>query len=185
MSRIITTTFEGLVIYEPSTFEDPRGHFFESFNQKLFEEAGLNYNWIQDNQSKSKFGVIRGLHFQTGKFEQAKLVRCVNGSILDVAVDLRPNSKTYKSVFSIELTSDNKKSILIPRGFAHGFCVLSGNAEVLYKCDNIYNKESEGGIIYNDTELDIDWQVSAQLRLVSEKDSKLPTLKEYCDSQLN
>lgn len=174
---ITRTEFDDLIIFEPRVFEDERGHFFESYNQQLFESDGIKYNWVQDNQSKSSHGVIRGLHFQIGEWEQAKLVRCLRGKILDVAVDLRPNSKTFKKVFSIILSEENKKSVLIPRGFAHGFSVLSDNAEFLYKCDNFYNKQSERGIIYSDPELNIDWMVSKSI--VSEKDMIHPTLQKY------
>lgn len=174
---ITQTQFKDLVIFEPEVFIDERGHFFESYNQQSFESEGLKYNWVQDNQSKSSYGVIRGLHFQVGEWEQAKLVRCLHGEILDVAVDLRHNSDTFMKVFSIILSSDNKKNVLIPRGFAHGFSVLSENAEFLYKCDNFYNKPSERGIIYNDTDLNIDWMVSKPL--VSEKDMINPTLQKY------
>ena len=174
---MIRTEFEGLIVFEPKVFVDERGHFFESYNRQLFDSLEMSYDWVQDNQSRSSYGVIRGLHFQIGEYEQAKLVRCLYGEILDVAVDLRPDSKTFKKVFSIVLSAENKKSVLIPRGFAHGFSVLSDSAEFLYKCDNFYNKDSERGIIYNDSDLNIDWMISNPI--VSEKDMIHPTLEKY------
>jgi len=174
---ISKTKFKDLIIFEPKVFVDERGYFFESYNQQLFDLEGIKYNWIQDNQSRSSKGVIRGLHFQIGEWEQAKLVRCLSGKILDVAIDLRKNSDTFMEIFSIELSEENKKSVLIPRGFAHGFSVLSDHAEFLYKCDNLYNKQSERGIIYNDPDLKINWQVSDPI--VSQKDTTHPTLQKY------
>lgn len=174
---ITQTKFKDLVIFEPKVFTDERGYFFESYNQQSFESEGIIYNWVQDNQSRSSYGVIRGLHFQVGEWEQAKLVRCLHGEILDVAVDLRFDSDTFMKVFSIILSEENKKSVLIPRGFAHGFSVLSENAEFIYKCDNFYNKQNERGIIYNDIDLNIDWMVSSPI--VSEKDMIHPTLQKY------
>ena len=166
----IKTNFPGLVVFEPKVFADSRGSFFESYNQQLFETEGLFYNWVQDNQSSSVFGVIRGLHFQKGAHAQAKLVRCLSGVILDVVVDLRKDSPTFKQVYVVELTSEKKNALLVPRGFAHGFSVLSEIAEVLYKCDNTYNKESEGGLLYNDPSLHIDWKIPAGEEIVSGKD---------------
>lgn len=166
----IKTNFPDLVVFEPKVFGDDRGYFFESYNQKTFEEAGLFYTWVQDNQSSSTYGVIRGLHFQKGENAQSKLVRCLKGVILDVVVDLRRNSPTFKQVFSIELTSEKNNALLVPRGFAHGFSVLSEKAEVLYKCDNFYNKQSEGGVLYNDPFLNIDWHIEKGKEIVSEKD---------------
>jgi dTDP-4-dehydrorhamnose 3,5-epimerase len=166
----IHTEFPGLVVFEPKVFGDARGYFFESYNHQLFVDEGLNYNWVQDNQSSSTYGVIRGLHFQKGDKAQTKLVRCLNGSILDVVVDLRKDSPTFKQVFSIELTSEKKNALLVPKGFAHGFSVLSEMAEVLYKCDALYHKESEGGLLYNDPALQIDWQIPLEKAIVSDKD---------------
>ena len=132
----IKTNFSGLVIFEPNVYGDERGYFFESYNEELFEQEGLFYNWVQDNQSSSSYGVIRGLHFQKGQYAQAKSVRCLRGVILDVVVDMRKNSSTFQQSFAIELTSEKKNALLVPRGFAHGFSVISKEAEVLYKCDN-------------------------------------------------
>ncbi len=172
----ITTEFSGLMVFEPRIFEDSRGYFFESFNDRIFREAGVGTHWVQDNQSSSSYGVIRGLHFQLPPNAQTKLVRVLHGEILDVVVDIRKGSPTYGKVFSIELTAENKKQLLVPRGFAHGFSVLSPKAEVLYKCDGFYSKESEGGIIYNDPALNIDWRIPADEAIVSEKDMVLPVL---------
>lgn len=172
------TPLEGLLIFEPRVFEDSRGYFFEAYNKSQFEADGLQYNFVQDNQSFSGYGVIRGLHYQQNPHAQCKLVRALAGRILDVAVDIRKNSPTYGQIFSIELTSENKKQLLIPAGFAHGFSVLSETAVVMYKCDALYNKESEGGIIYNDPELAIDWQLPEGAAVVSDKDLILPSLKE-------
>ncbi|HYF29719.1 MAG TPA: dTDP-4-dehydrorhamnose 3,5-epimerase [Chitinophagaceae bacterium] len=166
----IQTGIPGLLVFEPRVFEDSRGHFFESYNAGTFLQQGIRLQFVQDNQSKSTYGVIRGLHFQNHPHAQAKLVRAIIGTILDVAVDIRVGSPTYGKVFSVELSAENKKQLMIPAGFAHGFSVLSDIAEVLYKCDNYYNKESEGGIIYNDPELDIDWKIPADKAIVSEKD---------------
>ena len=173
-----TTSIEGLLVFEPKVFEDSRGYFFEAYNKAVFEAEGLTYNFVQDNQSFSKYGVIRGLHYQQNPHAQCKLVRALQGKILDVAVDIRKKSPTYGKVFSIELTAENKKQLLIPAGFAHGFSVLSETAVVMYKCDALYSKESEGGIIYNDADLNIDWQLPEGATIVSEKDLILPTLKE-------
>ena len=166
----LQTGFPGLVLVEPNVFGDERGYFFESYNQQTFEREGLFYNWVQDNQSSSSYGVIRGLHFQKGEHAQAKLVRCLSGIILDVVVDLRKDSPTFKQVYAVELTAAKKNSLVVPRGFAHGFSVLSETAEVLYKCDNFYNKQSEGGLIYNDSTLNIDWRVEPGKEIVSNKD---------------
>lgn len=174
-----TTDIPGLLIFEPNVFEDSRGYFFEAYNENIFKQQGLDLRFVQDNQSKSSFGVIRGLHYQLNPFAQTKLVRVVDGKILDVAVDLRKNSPTYSKHFAIELSADNKKQLLIPPGFAHGFSVLSETAIVFYKCDAFYNKENEAGIRYNDTALSIDWKISAGKEIVSEKDLQLP-LFENC-----
>ena len=153
------THFPGLLIFEPKVFEDNRGYFFESYNQEIFSEEGIEINFIQDNQASSSFGVIRGLHFQLQPYAQTKLVRVLSGNIIDAAVDIRKNSPTYGKAYTIELSAENKKQLLVPKGFAHGYSVISETAEVFYKCDEFYNKESEGGIAWNDPALNIDWQI--------------------------
>ncbi|WP_369765647.1 dTDP-4-dehydrorhamnose 3,5-epimerase [Flavobacterium sp. WC2429] len=168
------TFIEDLVLVTPAVFDDSRGYFFEAYNQAKFFENGINYKFIQDNQSFSKRGVIRGLHLQINPFAQAKLVRVLEGEILDVAVDLRKNSPTYGEHFSVVLSADNKKQLMVPHGFAHGFSVLSETASVMYKVDQLYHKESERGIRYDDPCLAIDWQVDANEVIVSEKDIILP-----------
>lgn len=165
-----TTAFPGLLIYEPNVFEDSRGYFFESYNEKSFLADGVDIKFVQDNQAKSCYGVIRGLHFQLAPNAQTKLIRALSGSILDVVVDIRHGSPTYGKVFSLELSAENKKQLLVPKGFAHGYSVLSETAEVLYKCDAFYHKQSEGGILYNDPALNIDWQIPADKAIVAEKD---------------
>ncbi len=174
----IETEFPGLIVFEPNVFGDERGYFFEAYNHHMFESAGISYNWVQDNQSSSLYGVIRGLHFQKGAFAQTKMIRCISGSILDAVVDLRRNSPTFKKVYMLELTAELKNTLVIPRGFAHGFSVLSKKAEVLYKCDNAYNRESEGGLLYNDPELNIDWKIEPGKEIVSEKDLKNPAFHQ-------
>jgi dTDP-4-dehydrorhamnose 3,5-epimerase len=179
----IKTEFPGLVVFEPKVFGDERGYFFESYNHQLFVNEGLEYNWVQDNQSSSVYGVIRGLHFQKGNHAQTKLVRCLYGSILDVVVDLRKNSSTFRQTYTVELSAEKKNALLVPKGFAHGFSVLSEYAEVLYKCDALYNKESEGGLLYNDPSLKIDWKIPAGKEIVSDKDQLNPLfahLSEDC-----
>jgi len=172
------TKIKGCFIIEPNVFEDKRGYFFESFNQNRFNDLlGYQINFVQDNQSFSSKGVLRGLHYQTGEFQQAKLVRVVSGKVLDVAVDLRKNSPTFGQHVAVELSEDNKKQFFVPRGFAHGFVVLSNTAIFSYKCDNFYNKESEAGIIYNDPNLNIDWLLSSSELIVSEKDIQLPSFE--------
>jgi dTDP-4-dehydrorhamnose 3,5-epimerase len=172
------TGFPDLLICEPKIFEDNRGYFFESYNQRNFIEAGLHYHWVQDNQSQSSYGVVRGLHFQHPPFAQTKLVRVLNGTILDVVVDIRKGSPSFGKVFSIELSAENKLQLLVPKGFAHGFSVLSPKAEVLYKCDSLFNKASEGSIIWNDPDLAIDWKIPSAEAIVSEKDNMHPQLKD-------
>ncbi|EZH72272.1 dTDP-4-dehydrorhamnose 3,5-epimerase [Aquimarina atlantica] len=177
--EIQSTFIDGCFILKPRVFDDKRGSFFESFNQKVFEEiTGLKVDFIQDNQSVSKRGVVRGLHFQTGDYMQAKLVRVVKGEVLDVVVDLRPNSKTYKEHFSIVLNDHNNFQLFVPRGFAHGFITLSESAIFSYKCDNYYHKSSESGIIYNDPDLAIDWKLDASEIQLSEKDKDLAFVKD-------
>jgi dTDP-4-dehydrorhamnose 3,5-epimerase len=172
------TTIQGLVIITPRVFEDSRGFFFEGYNQAKFHENGIKYQFIQDNQSFSKRGVIRGLHLQINAFAQAKLVRVLGGEILDVALDLRKNSATYGQHFSVVLSAENKKQLMVPHGFAHGFSVLSETASVIYKVDQLYNKESERGIRYDDSTLAIDWQLSPEEVIVSDKDLILPGFDE-------
>lgn len=176
------TEFPGLAVFEPRVFEDSRGYFFESYNEKIFQEAGYDIRWVQDNQSSSGYGVIRGLHYQLPPFAQTKLVRVLSGEILDVAVDIRKGSPTYGKSYSVLLSEANKKQLFIPKGFAHGFSVLSKQAEVLYKCDEFYNKESEGGIVFNDSALNIDWYIPVEAAVVSEKDLKLPELAHCINS---
>ncbi|MFN8284721.1 MAG: dTDP-4-dehydrorhamnose 3,5-epimerase [Chitinophagales bacterium] len=174
--KIIDTPLKDLYIIEPTVFADNRGFFFESFSAKKLEDAGLNYNFIQDNHSKSSYGVLRGLHYQNDPFAQAKLVRVTQGKVLDVVVDIRRNSPTFLQHYSLELSAENKLQLLIPRGFAHGFVVLSETCEFLYKCDNYYDKASEGGIAYNDPTLNIDWMIPANDVILSEKDTHNPTV---------
>ena len=173
------TILEGCFVIQPKVIQDKRGYFLESFNQAVFKE-GLkrDINFVQDNESYSSKGVLRGLHYQKGDYAQAKLVRVIKGKILDVVVDLRADSPTFSKHMSIELSEDNKTQLFIPRGFAHGFLVLSDTAIFSYKCDNFYNKASEGGVIYNDKDLNIDWKLDEKEFIVSEKDLELPTLKE-------
>jgi dTDP-4-dehydrorhamnose 3,5-epimerase len=172
------TKLKGCFIIEPKIIKDERGYFMESFNEKTFQN-GINQEvrFVQDNQSFSSRGVLRGLHYQTGEHAQAKLVRVLQGEVLDVAVDIRPESETYGQHVAILLSGENQKQFYIPRGFAHGFLVLSETATFFYKCDNFYNKESEGGVIYNDSEIKIDWQFDLNNVLVSDKDQQLPNLK--------
>lgn len=173
------TKLKGCYVIEPKVFSDDRGYFFESFNEERFNEGiGTNVSFVQDNQSFSEYGVIRAIHYQIGDDAQAKLVRVLSGRVLDVAVDLRSSSPTYGQHVAIELSSDNRKQLFIPRGFGHGFSVLSDSAEFFYKCDNFYNKASEGGIIYNDLDLGIDWNIETNKIVVSEKDLILPTFNQ-------
>ena len=174
--KIITTEFDNLFILEPKVIEDERGYFMESYSQKTLSENGIGIDFVQDNQSKSRKGVLRGLHFQNALHAQTKLVRVLSGSILDIVVDLRRGKSTFGKHFNLELSSDNQKQLLVPKGFAHGFLVLSETATFFYKCDNYYNKESEGGIIYNDPTLNIDWGSETTNWIISEKDINLPIL---------
>ena len=176
--NFIETKLKGCFILEPKVILDERGYFMESFNQKTFHNGtGQNIDFVQDNQSFSARGVLRGLHYQTGEHAQAKLVRVLQGEVLDVAVDLRPESKTYGHYESVLLSAENQKQFFIPRGFAHGFLVLSETATFFYKCDNFYNKESEGGLLYNDKSIGINWNFNESDLLISEKDQILPTLE--------
>lgn len=182
----IETSIEGVFIIEPTVFGDNRGYFMETYSKKDFEEIGLNYDFVQDNQSKSKKGVLRGLHFQKEN-SQAKLVRCIKGEVFDVAVDLRPGSKTYGKWEGVRLSEENKKMFMIPRGFAHGFLVLSDEAEFTYKCDDIYNPTAEGGLAWDDKEVAIEWpleNIDKDELLTSEKDGKWPTLNELRKTDL-
>ena len=175
----ISTKIKDVVIFEPRIFTDDRGYFFETYNEKLFNDNGVTAKFVQDNQSKSSYGVIRGLHFQKGEHAQAKLVRVLQGRVLDVAVDLRKGSETYGKHVAVELSDVNNLQLFIPRGFAHGFSVLSRTAVFAYKCDNLYCKESEGGIDCNDPDLGIDWQIPAEDRVLSEKDKLHPLFKDF------
>ncbi len=176
--NIIRTEIKDCLIIEPRMFKDERGYFFESFNERTFaEKTGMNIHFVQDNQSFSSKGVLRGLHYQTGEFAQAKLVQVLQGEVLDVAVDIRPNSETYGKYIAVLLTSENKKQLFIPRGFAHGFLVLSETALFAYKCDNFYNKESEGGVAFDDKTIGIDWDFPKEKLIISEKDQNNPILE--------
>ena len=174
----IQTPISDLLVFEPKIYEDSRGYFFESFNLQTFRAEGIDINFVQDNQSSSKYGVIRGLHYQLNPSAQVKLIRVLSGRILDVVVDIRKGSPTFGKNFSVELTAENKKQLFVPAGLAHGFSVLSEEAEVLYKCDSFYNKDSEAGILYNDPSLNIDWKIPAEKEIVSEKDKGLPLFAE-------
>lgn len=176
--KYIPTNLKGCYIIEPKIIKDDRGYFMESFNERTFQN-GLNQpvHFVQDNQSFSTKGVLRGLHYQTGNHAQAKLVRVLQGEVLDVAVDIRPDSNTFGQYESVVLSGENQRQFFVPRGFAHGFLVLSETATFFYKCDNFYNKESEGGIIYNDPTIKINWQFPTTELLISEKDQVLPTLE--------
>lgn len=177
--NVISTNIDGVVIIEPRVFEDARGYFFESFSQREFNEKVKPVDFVQDNESKSTFGVIRGLHFQRPSYAQSKLVRCVRGAVLDVAVDIRKESPTYGQHVAVELTEDNHRQIFIPKGFAHGFAVLSDIAVFQYKCDEFYHPESEGGISLLDSELGIDWKISTDKAILSPKDTKHPLFKDF------
>ncbi len=176
--KIVKTPIEGVVIIEPQIFEDARGYFFESWNKAKMAEAGLDYDFIQDNQSKSCYGTIRGVHFQKGEFSQAKLVRVLQGTVLDVAVDLRKDSPTFGKHMAVELSAENNRQLMIPRGFGHGFSVLTPTAVFAYKCDNVYNKASEGGVRFDDPDLGIDWKINPKDAVLSDKDKVLPLLKD-------
>ena len=177
--KLIETPLKDCYIIEPTLFEDERGYFYEKFNEKKFEDlTGLNGHFVQDNISKSSYGVLRGLHLQKGEHAQAKLVSCLEGKVFDVAVDLRQNSPTFGKWFGIELTPENKLQLYVPRGFGHGFSVLSKTAIFAYKCDNFYHKESEGSVIWNDPDLNIDWKLPVEDVILSEKDKILHTFAE-------
>ncbi|MBQ7787350.1 MAG: dTDP-4-dehydrorhamnose 3,5-epimerase [Alistipes sp.] len=179
--KVIKTAIEDVVIIEPDVFGDARGYFFESYSQKKFDEQVRPVKFVQDNESKSKYGVLRGLHYQKGKDAQSKLVRVVKGRVLDVAVDIRKGSPTFGKYVAVELTEDNHRQLFVPRGFAHGFSVLSEEAIFQYKCDNLYAPQSEGAIAWNDPDIDIDWQLPAEDVLLSVKDAAHPQLKDATD----
>lgn len=177
--NVIKTAIDGVVIIEPRIFEDSRGYFFESFSQREFNEKVRPINFVQDNESKSSYGVMRGLHFQRPPFTQSKLVRCVKGAVLDVAVDIRKGSPTYGQHVAVELTEDNHRQFFIPKGFAHGFAVLRETAVFQYKCDEFYHPEADGGISILDDSLGIDWRIPTEKANLSEKDTKHPLLQDF------
>ena len=177
--NVIKTSFEGVVIIEPCLFKDERGYFFESFSQREFDEKIAPIRFVQDNESKSSYGVMRGLHFQRPPFTQSKLVRCVKGAVLDVAVDIRKDSPTYGQHVAVELSEDNHRQFFIPKGFAHGFAVLSETAVFQYKCDEFYHPETEGGISILDDSLGIGWRIPKDKAILSEKDTKHPLLQDF------
>jgi dTDP-4-dehydrorhamnose 3,5-epimerase len=172
----LKTDFPDLMIFEPKVFEDSRGYFFESFNEQTCKANGIDIKFVQDNQAKSSFGVIRGLHYQLAPYSQTKFIRVLTGSIIDAVVDLRKGSPTFGKSFSIELNANNHLQLLVPKGFAHGYSVISETAEVFYKCDAFYHKEAEAGIMFNDPALNIDWKIPANQQIISEKDQLHPTL---------
>ncbi|HON43859.1 MAG TPA: dTDP-4-dehydrorhamnose 3,5-epimerase [Planctomycetota bacterium] len=176
--KAIQTDIQDVLIIEPSIFEDARGYFFESWNKAKYEEVGITNDFVQDNESKSSYGVLRGLHFQIPPYAQAKLVRVIVGKVLDVAVDIRRNSPTFGQHVTVELSGENKRQLFIPRGFAHGFVVLSQEVVFSYKCDNIYMPTHDRGIVYNDSELQIDWKIPTDAILLSDKDKKHPSFAE-------
>lgn len=180
--NIIKTKIEGLLIVEPRVFKDDRGYFFENYQIERYKEAGINADFIQDNEAFSTYGVVRGLHYQLGQFSQAKLVRVVKGKVLDIAVDLRKNSPTFGEWMGVELSEDNKKQFFVPRGFAHGYSVLSETVIFSYKCDNVYNPESERGLNLNDIKLNINWGVPIGKQIISGKDKVLPNFE---DAEMN
>ena len=173
----IKTDFPGLMIFEPKVFPDSRGYFFESYNAAVCKAEGIDMQFVQDNQARSEYGVMRGLHFQQAPYAQTKFIRALSGTILDAVVDLRRSSPTFGRSFSIELSAENKLQLLVPKGFAHGYAVLSETAEVFYKVDTLYNKASEAGILYNDPALNIDWKIEKGKEKISEKDLLLPTFE--------
>lgn len=175
----IDTAIQDLKVFEPQVWRDDRGYFYESYNRQTFEAAGINNNFVQDNQALSTFGVLRGLHYQLPPYTQAKLVRAIQGEILDVVVDIREDSKTYGQSFSIILSESNKKQLFVPRGFAHGYVVLSDTAIFAYKCDNFYKKSHDAGLYYNDPQLKIDWKIDLVKAILSEKDKLQPRFGEH------
>jgi dTDP-4-dehydrorhamnose 3,5-epimerase len=177
----IKTDFPGLLIFEPKVFEDSRGYFFESYNENVCKAEAVDIHFVQDNQAQSSYGVIRGLHYQLDPFAQTKFIRVLSGSILDVVVDLRKGSPTYGKSYSIELSAQNKLQLLVPKGFAHGYSVLSEKCEVFYKCDTFYNKAAEGGVMFNDPSLNIDWKIPKDKQIISDKDLIHPVF-ENCNN---
>ncbi len=171
------TGFKDLLVFTPRVFEDSRGYFFESYNQQAFKQEGVDIVFIQDNEAKSSYGVVRGLHFQNSPFAQTKLLRVIQGAILDAVVDLRKGSATFRKSFTLELSAKNKKQLLIPKGFAHGYSVLEDDTIVVYKCDGFYNVGAEGGLLLSDPALNIDWKIPADKMIISEKDTKYPLLE--------
>lgn len=180
----IKTDFPDLLIFEPKVIADSRGYFFESYNANTCSAEGVDITFVQDNQARSGYGVIRGLHYQLAPYAQTKFIRAISGNILDVVVDMRKGSPTYGKSFSIELSAENKLQLLVPKGFAHGYSVLSPTAEVFYKCDSFYNKASEAGLLFNDKYLNIDWKIEEGKEIVSEKDLVLPTF-EFCNNNFD
>lgn len=180
--NFIKTELDGVYIIEPRVFEDERGYFFESYNEQEFAKNGITAKFVQDNQSKSSYGVIRGLHAQKGKHAQAKLVRVLEGTVLDVGVDMRAGSKTFGKYIAVELSGENKRQLFLPRGFYHGFAVLSETAVFAYKCDNFYCKESESGIYFADKDLNIDWRIGPKDAIISEKDKNHRSFKDVADN---
>jgi len=176
--NIVETGFDGLVILEPKVIEDPRGYFMESYRYDVLKSKGINIHFVQDNQSKSRRGVLRGLHYQNAPHQQTKLIRVLSGEILDVVVDLRKSKATFGKSFTIALSAENKRQLLVPSGFAHGFLVLSETAEILYKCDEFYHPETEGGIMYDDPALKIDWGMKKEDLILSQRDLQHPTLEK-------
>jgi len=174
-----TTPIQDLIVYEPTVWDDTRGYFFESYNKQTFSGQGITAEFVQDNEARSTFGILRGLHYQTGPYAQAKLVRVVEGEVLDVAVDIRPESQTYGQWYSIRLSAENKRQLYVPRGFAHGYVVLSPTAVFCYKCDNFYSRDHEGGIRFDDPTLGIDWQIEHAGILLSEKDTLQPAFGNH------
>lgn len=175
----IDTPIEDLKIFDPQIWKDDRGYFYESYNEQTFKNAGITNHWVQDNQARSTYGVLRGLHYQTGEHAQAKLVRVILGKVLDVAVDIRPDSATYGQWFGVILSDENHRQLYVPRGFAHGYVCLSDDVIFAYKCDNIYHKAAEGGLRYDDPTLNIDWQIDLKDAILSEKDLILPFFGEH------
>ena len=176
--EVIETGFEGLKVIKPQVFGDNRGFFMETYNESRYREAGIDYQFVQDNMSSSTYGVVRGLHFQRPPYTQAKLVQVIEGRVLDVAVDLRHGSATYGKWYSVELTGENRWQFMIPRGFAHGFAVLSERAVFSYKCDNLYNPQSEGGVRFDDPDLNIDWKIDLGQAVTSDKDKQHPYFRD-------
>lgn len=176
--NVLTTPISGLLVVEPQVFRDSRGWFVESYNEARYRAAGIDACFVQDNRSCSSYGVVRGLHFQRPPYTQAKLVSCIVGKVLDVAVDLREGSATYGQHYSVELSADNHRQFYIPRGFAHGFSVLSETAVFTYKCDNLYHPEADGGLLLSDPALGIDWRIPEELRILSDKDKRHPLLQD-------